>query len=216
MKPFTNREEAGRLLANKLKYRNALILALPKGGVPVAQEIAQRLGLEKNILIVKKVGAPHQPELAIGAIAEDERPIWDYETIKHLGLSKAELQTLIESTKFTISHQTTMWKQFRPELRVKDKTVIVVDDGIATGLSVTAGVDYLIRHGAGKIVVAAPVCSRQAAEYLKGTVDDVVVLATPEPFVAVSKWYDDFHQIKNKEVIDFLTEHEPFKVRKTS
>ncbi|MCB0390895.1 MAG: erythromycin esterase family protein [Bdellovibrionales bacterium] len=209
MKPIKNRKTAGILLSEKLKSNNfedtnTLVLALPRGGVPVAYEVAKSLNLPLDVLFVKKVGAPDQPELAIGAIAEEGDPVWNRENMNLFDLTKNDLKKLAELAKQTILKQTQNWRSAIKSLEVKGKNVILVDDGLATGMTMQAAIDFLVRKKVKSITVAVPVSSQGAKESLKNKVDDVVVLYTPEPFYSVAQCYADFSQVSDKEVTDLL------------
>lgn len=208
MKPIKNRETAGRLLAQELKrmeWQDTLILALPRGGVPVAAEIAKELNLPWDLLLVKKIGAPGQPEFAIGAISENENPVWDYASISLLSIQKSNLDKLVEKTRDKILEQAKKWRKGRIPLSVKNQTVIVVDDGLATGMTMHAAVKFLRHQGVEKIVIAVPVASRSAEDSFRTEVDQVIALQTPEPFFSVGQWYEDFEQVTDETVASFLT-----------
>lgn len=208
MVPLKNRKAAGVQLAKRLKethWTNAIVLALPRGGVPVAAEVAAQLGLPWDILLVKKVTAQKHSEFAIGAVSEDEDPIWSDDNISSLKLNPEQLRTSVEKTRQRILEQTTQWRQGRPPLDVQGKNVIVVDDGLATGLTMLAAVEFLIRRKARKIVVAVPVASQSAREALLQKADRTVVLHAPEPFHSVGDWYEDFSQTTDEEVTNLLS-----------
>jgi putative phosphoribosyl transferase len=207
MKPLRDREAAGQMLARKLKdadWKKASILALPRGGVPIAWEIAKELKLPLDVLLVKKVGAPDQPEFAIGAVSEDEHPIWNQESISFLGIEKRKLHDLAENARKKILEQTGKWRKGRAPLEVKGKTIILVDDGLATGMTMHAAVEFLKRREVKKIVIAAPVASRSAVDSFKNKVDQIVVLQIPEPFFSVGQWYEDFTQVTDEVVTSIL------------
>jgi putative phosphoribosyl transferase len=207
MKPLKDRETAGQLLAQKLKnadWKEASVLALPRGGVPIAWEIAKELKLPLDVLLVKKIGEPDQPEFAIGAVSEDEHPIWNQESLSALGLEKRKLHDLSENTRKIILEQAKKWRKGRAPLDVKDKTIILVDDGLATGMTMHAAVEFLKRRGVKKIVIAAPVASRSAVDSFKTKVDQIVVLQIPEPFFSVGQWYEDFTQVTDETVTNIL------------
>lgn len=207
MKSLKDRETAGQLLAQKLStadWSRAFVLALPRGGVPVAWESAKELKLPLDVVLVKKIGEPDQPEFAIGAVSEDEDPIWNQESIDFLGLEKRKLHYLAEDTRKMILEQTKKWRKGRSPLAVKGKTIILVDDGLATGMTMHAAVDFLKGRGVKKIVIAAPVASRSAVDSFKTKVDQIVVLKIPEPFFSVGQWYEDFTQVTDEVVTNIL------------
>lgn len=207
MVPIKNRRVAGQQLAKKLKegrWSNTLVLALPRGGVPVAAEVAAELKLPWDVLLVKKVTAQKNSELAIGAVSEYEEPIWNDEGVSFLKLTPPQLKGSIERTRQRIKEQSRKWRQGRERLPVQGRTVVVVDDGMATGLTMLAAVEFLIRGKARKIVVAVPVASESAKDLLSKKADRTVVVHTPEPFVSVSQWYEDFTQTTDEEVTTLL------------
>jgi putative phosphoribosyl transferase len=210
MKPIKNREVAGKLLAERLKkrkWKNTCVLAIPRGGVPVGSVIAKELKLSFDVILVKKIGAPEQPEFAIGAICEDDKPIWNKDSVAMLNLQKDVMIELAEKTYKKIFEQTKKWRADRLPLALKDQTVILVDDGLATGLTMLAAVEYLKRKQVNKIVIAIPVASRSAIENLENLVDQILVLEIPEPFFAISQWYENFSQVTDETVTQILAEH---------
>lgn len=209
MRPIKDRRAAGQLLAHKLQetqWQNTVILALPRGGVPVAAEVAATLGLPWDVLLVKKITAQKHTEFAIGAVSEDEEPVWSSENVSFLRLTPAQLQASIERTRQRILEQTRKWRKGRDPLAVQGKTVIAIDDGLATGLTMLAAIEFLIRRKARKIVVAVPVASESAKQAVHQKADRTVVLYTPEPFDSVSLWYEDFTQVTDEEVTSLLEE----------
>lgn len=206
MRLFANRKEAGEILAKRLlserKWEGALVLALPRGGVPIGREVADELGLPLDVLLVKKIGAPNQSEFAIGAMPEDEQPIWDQSSISQLDLSEKDLQEAAEISRRKILDQAIKWRH--EPLKIKSKTVIVVDDGLATGLTMVAAVQFLKRQKVSKIIIAVPVASSSSMDSLKPLVDEIVALQIPEPFFSVGQWYKDFTQVTDEMVTDLL------------
>lgn len=203
---FANRQAAGRWLATALEpYRDphVIVLALPRGGVPVAYEVAHALGAPLDVLVVRKVGAPGNPELAIGAVAPDVTLI-DHETVSLLGVSDAYVAEASRRARDEVREGVERFRGTTPWPDLGHRTVIVVDDGIATGATAGAAARAVRQLGAGKVVVAAPVCSRQAAHALRTVADDVVCLYKPEPFAAVGYWYVDFTQTTDEEVRDLV------------
>ncbi len=207
MKTMKNRHEAGQLLAKKLKetnWTNAVVLALPRGGVPVAAHVARSLDLPWDILLVKKITAQKHSEFAVGAVSEDEDPIWSQANITSLKLTSAQLRAAVEKTRSRILEQTKKWRQGLAPLDVQGKTVIVVDDGLATGLTMISAVEFLIRRKARKIVVAVPVASVSAKDLVAQKADRSVVLYAPERFLSVGEWYEEFTQVTDEEVTELL------------
>lgn len=208
MKPLENREVAGqflsKLLQTSIRRADTVVLALPRGGVPIAWEISKELALPWDILLVKKIAAPHQPEFAIGAISEDDEPLWDQKTITALNISKIELIELSNQTRKKVSDQMGKWRRGRHSIDYQDKNIILVDDGLATGLTMIAAIQYLRKKRVKRITVAVPVSSQSSFETIKNMVDDIIVLFTPEPFFSVGQWYEDFSQVEDEEVTNML------------
>jgi predicted phosphoribosyltransferase/predicted alpha/beta-hydrolase family hydrolase len=206
---FTDRTEAGRALAELLRPQVAehpVVLALPRGGVPVAIAVAQELDLaELDVLVVRKIGAPWNPEYGVGAVGEDGVGVVDHEAVQVLRISEAELERVRAAEAAEVQRRIGMYRQGRPAINVTGRTVIVVDDGIATGSTLLAAVALLRERGAGRIVVAAPVASRQSVTELRRVADEVVVVQTPRDFRAVGLHYRDFSQVPDAEVVAALT-----------
>jgi predicted phosphoribosyltransferase len=205
---FPNRDEAGRLLGlhlKKLDLSDPVVLGLPRGGVPVARAVAQVLGIPMDVLLVRKLGVPWQPELAFGAIAEGGVQALDESLVRDAKLSAATIARIAEREAKELVRRAKAYRGSRTPAEVSGRTVIVVDDGLATGSTMLAAVRVLRQRAAARIVVAAPVGSRSASKLLKTEADDVVCLALPEPFNAVGDWYLDFHQMTDREVCDLLS-----------
>lgn len=210
---FMDRLEAGEKLAEKLPGKFDLVLAIPRGGVVVGQVVADRLGLPLRIVVTKKVGAPGQEELAVGAMGPDGRVVWDEELIARLGINKADLATQIKNAKLKIKNYLKKFEKVRPcsiaGSDLNGKTVILVDDGVATGSTMEAAIEWL-RHKCQmlnakcQIIVAVPVCAREAYEKLQGLADEVVCLSVPEDFGAVGQFYEHFPQVTDEEVVSIL------------
>ncbi|MCH8150993.1 MAG: phosphoribosyltransferase [Planctomycetes bacterium] len=209
---FTNREEAGRQLAQRLLHvkdehaDGVVVLGLPRGGVVVAAEIARVLDAPLDVLVVRKLGAPGQPELAIGAVTNGEQPqqVLNQQVIHMLGVSEAYLQEEIGRQLVEVRRRQELYRGGRPAVRLEGRTVIVADDGIATGATVRAGVQALRRSALGRIVLTVPVAPPEVAESLRTEVDQLVCLHTPSAFGAVGAFYADFFQTSDAEVIALL------------
>lgn len=210
MDMFRNRAEAGRLLAVKLiEFRNradVLILGLPRGGVPVAFEVARALHAPLDVLLVRKLGAPGQPELAIGAVAEAGIKVIDQQLVGRLGLSDEQLKQMIASQEAELHARQQLYKDMRPKIEIKDRIVIVVDDGIATGASMLAAVTVLRLRHPQKIVVAVPVASLYAQRKIKNVADSFVGLQVTDSFPAVGAFYHDFSPTEDAEVRSLLVQ----------
>ncbi len=205
-----NREEAGRLLAMQLEsYRrqpNCVVVALPRGGVITAFEIAGALGLPLDVLIVRKLGVPGQPELAFGAIASGGVRVLNPDLIAGIGLNEREMDRVAAAEQAELERRERVYRQGRPALDVLAKTVILVDDGVATGATLRAAVRALRMRGAGRIVVAVGVAPAETIAALEREVDEVRVVLTPLPFGAISLWFRDFPQTSDLEVLECLRE----------
>lgn len=205
---FNDRYEAGRVLAERLaEYADdpaAIVLALPRGGVPVAFQIAQRLHLPLDIVVVKKITVPGYDELALGAAASDGICVIDEGLTSHFGLSKQDIESLARRTYQEVERREAAYRNHRPVPHLKGRTVILVDDGLATGSSMQIAVAAVRRKHPSRVIVAVPVASREAALGIKEVADDVIFAAIPDPFYAVGAWYGDFSETTDDEVRDLL------------
>lgn len=207
---FHDRTEAGKLLAAQLgEYADrsdVWVLGLPRGGVPVAYEIAQALSLPLDICLVRKLGVPGQPELAMGAIAPGNVIVLNHEILKSIGISRPALQQVVEDEKQELERRDRAYRANRPEPDVQGKTVILVDDGIATGSTLRAAIATLRPQNPQAIVVAVPVAPVSACESLRAIVDKIICLGTPEPLNSIGVWYVDFSQTSDQEVRHLLAQ----------
>jgi putative phosphoribosyl transferase len=204
---FKNRTEAGQLLAKQIKpliTEKPYVFALPRGGVPTAAPIAEALGTEVDLLLVKKIPAPRQPELAIGAIAEEGPPLWQDQQFAGLKIDKSERERLLIKAQKSLARQRRLWKTDSHVTNITDHTVILVDDGLATGASVIAGIQFLRTRKPAKIILAVPVASQSAIRKIRPLVDELICLSAPESFESVSEFYDDFSPVTDREVTDLL------------
>ena len=202
---FADRAEAGRLLAAELMRfagSNPAVYALPRGGAPVAAEIAERLGAPLDLLLVRKIGVPSQPELAAGAVVDGERPdvVLNDDIVAAVGLSQAQIETLTRMQLNEIERRRALYLGKRSPVLARGRTAILVDDGVATGASMEAALVALRRRGPRHIVVAVPVAAPEALPRLRRLADEVVCLAAPESFNAIGLFYGDFHQLRDEEV----------------
>jgi len=208
MLPFASRASAGRLLASKLKAyegeADVVVLALPHGGVPVATKIAQHLHAPLDVIVVRKVGVPWQPELALGAVSNGGVRIIDQDLLRTLGLSNYLVYDLVQKQEEEAGRLESLLRRGHPAERLRGRTVILVDDGAATGSTMLAALETVLKHSPKQIVVALPVASREATAKIKCFVDQCFCLETPSPFFAVSHWYKDFPQVSDQEVRDLL------------
>jgi putative phosphoribosyl transferase len=205
---FRNREEAGRILADKLsQYRNdptALILALPRGGVAVGYQLSLALHLPLDVFITRKIGAPGNPEYAIGAVAETGSRYLNQEAVSSFSLSRHELDHLIHAQEKEIARRKDLYRQGRPLPQLTGRTVLLVDDGIATGSTFMASA-LAIRSMQPRLLVGViPVGPPSTIRAVRAHVDELVILMTPEPFEAVGNFFIDFTQVEDRDVIQYL------------
>jgi predicted phosphoribosyltransferase len=208
MERFLNRHEAGKVLAKRLlKYADrsdVIILALPRGGVPIAYEVALALKAPLDVMIVRKLGLPGREELAIGAIASGGVQILNQDIVQMLGINAATISSVLEQELQELKRREENYRGSRPPPELMDRTVIVVDDGLATGASMRAAVMGLRAQSPDRIVVAVPAAAPQAIELLEPKVDEIVCVISPDPFEGVGKWYKDFAQMTDEEVKSLL------------
>jgi putative phosphoribosyl transferase len=207
---FVDRVDAGRRLASALADfagKKGVVLAIPRGGVVVAFEIARALSLPLDVIIPRKIGAPENPELAIGAVAEDGTAILDNQLIKYLGVSREYVQEETERQKQEIKRRLKLYRQDASYIDARGLDVIVVDDGIATGSTMKAALASVKNRGAASVTVAVPVGPPSTIEELNALADRVVCLYTPEFFQAIGEFYQDFNQTQDSEVIALLGEN---------
>ncbi len=204
---FDNRVDAGRRLVERLQQHrgaNAVVLAVPRGGVVVAYEVAASLGAPLDVIIPRKLGAPNQPELAIGAVAGDSIVVLDEKTMGYLGVPSAYVDAEVLRQREEIARRRKLYRDDKPFPSLEGKTVILVDDGIATGATITAAAREVRAHHPGKLVLAVPVAPPETVSRLSREVDDLVVLETPEPFFSVGSWYYQFDQTPDEQVMALL------------
>lgn len=206
---FTDRRDGGRKLAEILAGRQwvrPVVLGLARGGVPVAAEVARRLGAPLGVVVARKIGAPGRPEFGVGAVTAHGPANYDPASVRALGISPEELDTASERERAEALRRLDLYQRGRPPQRIEDRDVIVVDDGLATGVTATAAIRALRQEGPRTLVFAAPVCATQAATALRREADEVICAWRPERFHAVGEWYADFAQTTDDEVIDLLDE----------
>jgi putative phosphoribosyl transferase len=204
---FADRRAAGQLLAQALLHHagvNAIVLGLPRGGVPVADEVARVLGGSLDVWVVRKLGAPFQPELGMGAIAEGPAVILDRSTVRLLGVSSVQLLGVARREMEEVRRRVERFRSGRPLPELRDRIVILVDDGIATGGTMRAAIRAVRRRHPARIVVAAPVAAPDIVAALRREVDEVVCLHQPEDLYAIGLWYEDFRQVHDEEVVRIL------------
>jgi putative phosphoribosyl transferase len=203
-----NRTEAGRVLARALSdyagRDDVVVLALPRGGVPVAYEVARELGAPLDAFLVRKLGVPGHEELAMGAVASGGVLVLDETVLRWLGISEEQIEETLARELQELRRQEAAYRDGRRLPELKGKTVIIVDDGLATGATMRAAAHAVRRHGPARIVIAVPVASRETCDQLRDEVDEVVCAITPAPFSAVGNWYEDFSQTSDEEVRELL------------
>ncbi len=207
---FADRRDAGRRLAERLeRYRgrdDLVVLGLPRGGVPVAAEVAAALDAPLDVFVVRKLGVPGHEELAMGAIASGGVGVLNDDVVRSVGVHKDEIRAVAARERETLEAQERAYRGHGPPVDVRDRTVILVDDGLATGATMRAGIRALRGLGAAAIVVAVPTAPRETCEALAREVDDVVCATTPDPFTAVGIWYRDFRPVSDEQVRELLDE----------
>ncbi|SRR5579875_1964315 len=205
---FRDRREAGRVLAEKLaSYANrsdVLVLALPRGGVPVAYEVAQALHVPLDVFLVRKLGLPGQEELAMGAIASGGTRVLNEEVVSKLNVPQEVIDTVAVEEQHELRRRERDYRDDRPFPNVHSRTILLVDDGLATGSTMRAAVAALRQQGPARIVVAVPVGAPETCAELQHEADEAVCAQTPQPFYAVGAWYDNFSQTTDEEVRELL------------
>ena len=207
---FRDRGDAGKQLAQRLiAYKGkpeTIVLGLPRGGVVPAYEVAKLLDLPLDIVVPRKIGAPHNPELAVAAIAEDGSIVINDQLMSDLGLQLDDLQNLITAEKKEAARRMKLYRAGRARLELAGKTVILVDDGVATGATMRAAIASVRSRGAKLVVVAVPVAPPEVLDEIRSEVDDLIFLLVPETFFGVGGFYQDFPQTEDLEVIDLMTQ----------
>ncbi|HSL31843.1 MAG TPA: phosphoribosyltransferase [Anaerolineales bacterium] len=210
MTRFKDRRDAGRTLAQKLEHyagrQDVLVLALPRGGVPVAYEVSRHLNVPMDIFIVRKLGLPGREELAIGAIATGGVRVLNEDVIRLLNVPEELIRFVAKRELQELKRREQIYRGDRTELDVRDRTVILIDDGLATGASMRAAVKGLRAQHPARIVVAVPAAAADICEAFRREVDEIVCAITPEPFQGVGRWYEDFSQMTDYEVRSLLQE----------
>lgn len=206
---FRDRTAAGKELAKHLAdYKNddCVVIALPRGGVPVAAEIANALEAPLDILAVRKIGAPTNPELALGSVTENGDVIYNEHILQALAIDETELQEALKPQLAEIQRQIRVFRDDRAPVDVRGRTVVLVDDGLATGATALSAVRHLRARGADKILVAIPACASESARRLREEVDQLICGMESSEFYAVSQWYEHFDQVSDEQVTELLNE----------
>ena len=205
---FRDREQAGQLLAEALDgyadRSDALVLALPRGGVPVGAEVARRLSAPLDLMLVRKLGVPGHEELAMGAVASGGVRVLNEDVVRALELDEDTIEAVADAERRELERRDHAYREGRPYPDVSGRTVILVDDGLATGATMRAAVAAVRKLDPARIVVAVPVAPPQTCELLRDEADEVVCLSSPDAFMAIGVWYDDFPQLSDDEVRELL------------
>jgi putative phosphoribosyl transferase len=208
MEKIRNREEAGNKLADRLaaykERQDVLVLALPRGGVPVAAPIARALKAPLDVFIVRKLGVPGHQELAMGAIASGGVRVMNMDVVRSLGISEEQIEKVADAEQRELTRRENQYRGNRDFPEISGKTVILVDDGVATGATMRAAIKALREGGAQKLVVAVPVAPPDTCEVLSREVDELVCPFRPSPFHAIGLWYEDFPQVSDETVVRIL------------
>ena len=205
--PFEDRRDAGRRLAGKLfrfKDERAVVFALPRGGVPVGYEISRSLGAPLDVFVSRKLGAPGQPEFGIGAVAAGGVRVLNKDVVRRLGIPDDYVQKITAQELAEVGRRLRYFRGERPETEVGGRTAILVDDGLATGVTARAAVEALKMRKPGRLILAAPVCAAQTAALFKRAVDELVCLESPSDLGAIGFWYRNFEQTSDEEVVALL------------
>jgi predicted phosphoribosyltransferase len=204
---FRDRAEAGRLLAERVAEsvgEGALVLALPRGGLPVAAPIADRLGAALDILVARKLGAPGHAEFGVGAVAEDGPPVYDQDNLRYAGATEESMATTLAAERAEVRRRVRRYRGDRPTPPVTGRVVVLVDDGLATGVTAHAALRWINGRDPARVLLAVPVCAPQARDLLAPETDGVVYLSAPPDFQAVGRWYDDFAQLTDDDVDEVM------------
>jgi putative phosphoribosyl transferase len=211
---YTDRTEAGEVLAEQLKnYANqtdVIVLALPRGGVPVAYEIAEKLAAPLDVFIVRKLGMPGQQELAIGALAMDGTTVFNEELLRLAPIPPEVIEEIVKSEQIELNRRLTIYRGNQSLPQLENKIIILVDDGIATGATMRAAITVLQKQNLKKLIVATPTAALDTAKVITEMVDQFICPLTPELFYSVGSWYSDFPQTSDAEVITLLTKAKSF------
>lgn len=205
---FANRTEAGELLADALSgytgRSDILILALPRGGVPVAYEVAKALSAPMDLWLVRKLGVPGQEELALGALAGKNIRVLNYDIVDLLNIDETVIDTIVAREQAELERRNRLYRQGKPPPAIEGKTIIIIDDGLATGATMRVAISSLRQAGAARIIAAVPVGAASTCDKIEEEADELICLHTPEPFYGVGQWYNDFSQTSDDEVLALL------------
>ncbi len=215
MRVFADRIEAGQRLATKLEYlrgEEPVVLGLPRGGVPVAAEVADALAAPLDVIVVRKLGVPHQPELGMGAVGEDGIRVINEEVVRMAGVTPEDIDKVERRERAEVEARARRFRSGRTRVPLVGRTAILIDDGIATGSTMLAACQVTRAAGARRVVVAVPVAPAEAVRSFRNEADEMVCVLTPSMFYAVGQWYADFTQVSDAEVTRLL-QREPVPLR---
>ncbi len=204
---FQNRTEAADLLSERLlvyQSKNPLVLALPRGGVPIGYRIAEKLNARLEVIVSRKIGAPTHEEFGIGAVSENNSIVLDQPTIELLSINNFQLKKIIDREKDELKRKVDLYRQGKPLPHLKNFTVILVDDGLATGVTAKAAIDSVKKLQPKSLIFAAPTCAYDTSQELAVSVDSLICLMTPRDFMAVGLWYREFEQLTDEDVVNYL------------
>jgi len=214
---FKDRVDAGKRLAKELsKYTSrsdVLILALPRGGVPVAFEVAKALNVKMDVFIVRKLGVPGYEELAMGAIASDNIRVLNEDVVRSFNIPEQVIDRVAANELKELERREHTYRGNRPKLEISNKIIILIDDGLATGATMRAASAAVKTKNPAKIIIAVPTAARDTCEFFGKEVDEIICVATPEPFYGVGAWYEDFSQTTDKEVCNLLEKAKKFPIQ---
>jgi putative phosphoribosyl transferase len=204
---FRDRRDAGRRLGARLATMglpDPVVLGLARGGVLVAAEVAEAIGGDLDVLVARKIGHPRQPEYGLGAVAEGGEPVYDQQALERHGMRPSDLEPIVAAERVELRRRMRLYRGDRPFPTLAQRSVVLVDDGIATGVTARAGLRALRAHGPGRLLLAVPVAAAASVRDLAAAADEVVVLEQPARFRAVGQWYDVFDQVSDEQVLAAL------------
>lgn len=215
-KLYSDRHHAGKELAKSLKeyaHGDAIVLALPRGGVNIGYELAKALHIPLDVIVARKIGLPENPEFGIGAIGENGARVLDTRVIRLIGIPDDVLKNIIMKEQTELKRRVRLYRKNKPLPNLKNKTVILVDDGLATGVTAKAAIEAIKKQQPKKIIFASPICAYDTAQEFRSLVDEVICLATPLDLMSIGLWYRNFDQVSDEEVLQLLADAQEFMTR---